>query len=95
MKRLYLVDTQVKELNDCIRNRICMLSMEMMAAKKLEDKDKLCDRINILTDISDLLEDDGNNVELTSVRYRDLLGHVYGFSNMPDIFGDNDNNDKA
>ena len=90
MKRLYLVDTQIKELNDCIRNRICMLSMEMMAAKKLEDKDKLCDRINILTEISDLLEDDNNSVELTSVRYRDLLGQVYGFTNMSDIFGDND-----
>lgn len=58
MKRLYLVDTQVKELKDCIMSRICIMSADLKRLKKIEDQDKLCDRINVLSDIYDSLTDE-------------------------------------
>lgn len=58
MKRLYLVDTQVKELVDCLRNRICMMSADLRRMHNLEEEDKLCDRINVLSDILDTLTEE-------------------------------------
>ena len=51
MIRLYLVDKEAAELENCIRARICQLSNELSNLKSLDAREELVDRINVLDKI--------------------------------------------